>query len=66
MGDTPCNKMIHHQKKHAEACFFLGDPDENRTRVTAVKGPCLNLLTTGPSLMQKHQVKEKGGKIRLW
>ena len=25
-----------------------GDPDENRTRVTAVKGRCLNLLTTGP------------------
>ena len=27
---------------------LLGDPDENRTRVTAVKGRCLNLLTTGP------------------
>ena len=26
-----------------------GDPYENRTRVTAVKGPCLNLLTNGPS-----------------
>ena len=25
-----------------------GDPDENRTRVTAVKGRCLNRLTTGP------------------
>ena len=25
-----------------------GDPDENRTRDTAVKGRCLNLLTTGP------------------
>ena len=27
---------------------FDGDPCENRTRVTAVKGPCLNLLTNGP------------------
>ena len=27
---------------------LYGDPDENRTRVTAVKGRCLNRLTTGP------------------
>ena len=27
----------------------VGDPDENRTRVTAVKGRCLNRLTTGPN-----------------
>ena len=27
---------------------FAGDPAENRTRVTAVKGRCLNRLTTGP------------------
>ena len=26
----------------------IGDPDGNRTRVTAVKGRCLNRLTTGP------------------
>ena len=26
------------------------DPDENRTRVTAVKGRCLNRLTTGPDV----------------
>ena len=35
-----------------EPCLFdkalSGDPDENRTRVTAVKGRCLNRLTTGP------------------
>ena len=31
-----------------------GDPDENRTRVTAVKGRCLNLLTTGPKLLPKQ------------
>ena len=27
---------------------FSGDPYENRTRVTAVKGRCLNRLTNGP------------------
>ncbi len=27
---------------------FVGDPYENRTRVTAVKGRCLNRLTKGP------------------
>ena len=27
---------------------LCGDPDGNRTRVTAVKGRCLNRLTTGP------------------
>ena len=26
-----------------------GDPDGNRTRVTAVKGRCLNRLTNAPS-----------------
>ena len=29
---------------------FFGDPEGNRTPVTAVKGPCLNLLTTGPKI----------------
>ena len=29
-----------------------GDPDENRTRDTAVKGRCLNRLTTGPYKVQ--------------
>ena len=28
--------------------FFFGDPRENRTPVTAVKGRCLNRLTMGP------------------
>ena len=28
--------------------YKIGDPDGNRTRVTALKGPCLNRLTTGP------------------
>ena len=31
--------------------FSFGDPDENRTRVTAVKGRCLNRLTTGPNMV---------------
>ena len=29
---------------------FIHDPYGNRTHVTAVKGPCLNHLTNGPSL----------------
>ncbi len=29
-------------------CLAESDPDGNRTRVTAVKGRCLNRLTTGP------------------
>ena len=40
------------QKTNKKVPVFLqvlyGDPDENRTRVTAVKGRCLNRLTTGP------------------
>ena len=28
-----------------------GDPDGNRTRVTAVKGRCLSRLTIGPQLL---------------
>ena len=31
--------------------LLFGDPDGNRTRVTAVKGRCLNRLTTGPYLV---------------
>ena len=33
-----------------------GDPDENRTRVTAVKGRCLNRLTTGPYMRTAEAV----------
>jgi hypothetical protein len=37
------------EKRTLQKCKVLfGDPDENRTRVTAVKGRCLNRLTTGP------------------
>ena len=36
------------KKAPAENDRSFGDPDENRTRVTAVKGRCLDRLTTGP------------------
>ena len=52
-------------KKARRSVLFSGDPDENRTRVTAVKGPCLNRLTTGPALMQKHQKRKRRIKVRL-
>ena len=32
----------------AELKWHFGDPDGNRTHVSAVKGRCLNRLTTGP------------------
>ena len=36
-------------KKHRRLpVFFVGDPTGTRTRVTAVKGRCLNRLTMGP------------------
>ena len=45
-----------HMRKKQQPDFvgllFFGDPDENRTRVTAVKGRCLNRLTTGPYARQ--------------
>ena len=31
--------------------FNFSDPNEIRTRVTAVKGRCLNRLTMGPNLL---------------
>ena len=55
MSEKKANIMEKSTPKRA----FSGDPDENRTRVTAVKGPCLNLLTTGPTLMQKAPEKKK-------
>ena len=45
-------RAIHRIGKTKKGCnaslFCFGDPYENRTRVTAVKGRCLNLLTNGP------------------
>ena len=43
--ETP--KTYKKDRLFCKTCLF-GDPDENRTRVTAVKGRCLNRLTTGP------------------
>ena len=48
------------QKKQGREYKFLAlsksDPDENRTRVSAVKGRCLSRLTTGP----KKWIMESG------
>ena len=40
--------IMQNKKVTVKVTFYFGDPDENRTRVTAVKGRCLNRLTTGP------------------
>ena len=51
----PLGVFFRIKEKHPEALYFkdfqgvlVGDPAENRTRVTAVKGRCLDRLTTGP------------------
>lgn len=46
LGDYIKNKP----EQKCSDLFAFGDPDENRTRVTAVKGRCLDRLTTGPSI----------------
>ena len=51
-------------KRVAEA-FYRGDPYEIRTRVTAVKGRCLNRLTKGPYITLISGVLfGSGGQIR--
>ena len=42
---------------HSMSVFGFGDPDENRTRVTAVKGRCLNRLTTGPYTVRTFNLR---------
>ena len=42
------------KKSHLCVTFLFGDPDETRTRVTAVKGRCLNRLTTGPYIWKRR------------
>ena len=37
-------------KKNTFRCFFFGDSDGTRTHDTAVKGRCLNHLTTEPNM----------------
>ena len=44
----PPRRQICESEKAVLRQPFSGDPDGNRTRVTAVKGRCLNRLTTGP------------------
>ena len=53
MHNNTTSKQITYisKKKSRTKCpafFNGGDPYENRTRVTAVKGRCLNRLTNGP------------------
>ena len=45
-----CRERCCPEKQNGRERFpsVFGDPDENRTRVTAVKGRCLSRLTTGP------------------
>jgi hypothetical protein len=44
----------------AELILQYGDPYGIRTRVTAVKGRCLNRLTNGPILEMNQNKKPKG------
>ena len=58
-------------KKHSlKSCAFcFGDPIGTRTRVTAVKGRCLNRLTMGPSIYTRLPamlLSGSGGGIRTY
>ena len=50
----PTRTTLQYRIKKTEAIFHfcLYDPDGTRPRVTAVKGRCLNRLTTGPMAPQ--------------
>ena len=52
--NSELGEFIKEQKNKPERkssdLLVIGDPYENRTRVTAVKGRCLDRLTKGPSL----------------
>ncbi len=43
----------------AHSAFHCNDPDGNRTRVTAVKGRCLNRLTTGPYCFRRENITQR-------
>ncbi len=43
----------------------FGDPDENRTRITAVKGRCLDRLTTGPGSGCRIRTNDTPGMNRV-
>ena len=45
--------------------FAFGDPDENRTRITAVKGRCLDRLTTGPGSGCRIRTNDTPGMNRV-
>ena len=60
-----CNHGFHRKKTPAMRCLF-GDPDENRTRVTAVKGRCLSRLTTGPWKSGYNKFRELFGSLNWW
>ncbi len=48
---SPTGEGFLKTKKERIFMRSFGDPYENRTRVTAVKGRCLNLLTNGPYMV---------------
>ena len=47
-GALPAELILHNQVRVIMLLYFNGDPYGIRTRVTAVKGRCLNHLTNGP------------------
>ena len=55
LGSNQCrrhglrSKRRRGNKKNTKQGVFFGDPDGIRTHDTAVKGRCLNRLTTGPT-----------------
>ena len=51
------------QPNRNQAELSGGDPDGNRTRVTAVKGRCLNRLTTGPQMRPLLEARGSGSRI---
>ena len=53
LGRSSIRSTSHQQKQKTPprlVVFFVGDPWENRTPVSALRGPCLSRLTNGPSL----------------
>ena len=44
-------------------CSFYDDPYGTRTRVTAVKGRCLNRLTKGPYVMAEKEGFEPSRRV---
>ena len=47
-GALGVSAVLHLLTRHIRAVLGAGDAYENRTRVTAVKGRCLNRLTNAP------------------